>query len=210
VDVTLVGWQLVTAQLSRLAFPFGVHAVELVDPGNSSLKGIHRYLLETRPRAFRNADDHEHDHAASPHHTIVLLGDVVYSWACLMTLWEASYSYGYTGTSDMSESGGELWGIAWARSHEDKMLCDLQDGLLRHPPLEDTYQPGQLRRWVIGWHRGTMQHRIAGLRHGGVWHDVDDYTMDVDLPHHVPLLAKASYEAAKDDLAHGLTWGPQP
>jgi len=35
---------------------------------------------------------------------------------------------------------------------------------------------------------------------------IDDYTMDVDLPRDIPLLAGASQHAASDDERHGLIW----
>lgn len=169
----------------------------LPDPGNSSLKGIARYLEARGER-----------HGA--HHTLVLLGDVVYSWACLEALWRMAGAFGFVGTPDLSESGGELWGVAWSRASESAMLQDLRDALLRHPPFEDEYQPGQMRRWIVGWRRGDLPTRIAKLLQAGTYVDIDDYTMDVDLPHHIPLLEAASHHAAQDDIAHGLTWSSPP
>jgi len=193
VQVTLVGWSQVTSELASLAFPFGVRQVELADPGNSSLKGIARYL-EARGKSH------------SVHHTIVLLGDVVYSWAALAAIWSASAAYGFVGTSNLSESAGELWGVGWSKVHEDAVMGELGDALLRHPPFDDEYQPGQLRRWLMGWRRGSLQDRLIKLVFSGVYQGIDDYTMDVDLPEHIPLLEGASALAAKDDAAHGLLW----
>jgi hypothetical protein len=191
--VTIVGRPALTQPMTELAFRFALQAVELPDPGNSSLKGIARYLEARGDRhGFR--------------HTIVLLGDVVYSWACLETIWAMTAAYGFVGTSNLSEGTGELWGVAWGRPHEDAVLSDLRDALLRHPPFEDEYQPGQLRRWIMGWHRGTLRDRISKLWPAGVYRSIDDYTMDVDLPQHVTLLEDASQSAAEDDRLHGLVW----
>ena len=98
--------------------------IQLPNPGNSSLKGIARYLELRGPR-------HRYDA------TIVLLGDVVYSWKCLDALWAMSITAGFVGTANVSGDAGEIWGVAWAREHEETMLTDLRDALLRHPPYED-------------------------------------------------------------------------
>ncbi|HWN72048.1 MAG TPA: hypothetical protein VNM90_30620, partial [Haliangium sp.] len=168
--------------------------VELADPGNSSLKGIARYLAQ------RDSTEPQEDR------TIVLLGDVCYSWAALNALLLASREHGFVGTSNLSESGGELWGVAWARKFEDQMTRDLSDALLRHPPFEDEYQPGQMRRWILGWRKGSLAERVDRLRRSGLYFDVDDYTMDVDLAIHIPKLAEASVLAREDDSMNGMTW----
>lgn len=191
--ITLVGWKPVTDPMVALAFPFGVQAVELEDPGNSSLKGIARYL---EARGARHGF----------HHTIVLLGDVVYSWACLEAIWRMSAAYGFVGTSNLSEGGGELWGVAWAKGHEDTVMSDLRDALLRHPIEDQEYQPGQLRRWLLGWRKGSLQARVTKMRDAGVYYGVDDYTMDVDLPYHIPALGPTSKMAVVDDAKHRLFW----
>jgi len=174
--------------------PATLRHVELADPGNSSLKGIARYL-----------EDSAYDRGAES--TIVLLGDVVYSWACLASLRVIADRGGFVGTSNLSSSGGEIWGIAWHRSREDIMLADLRDALLRHPPFDDTYQPGQLRRWLVGWRRGDVTDHVVRLQRTGDYLCVDDYTMDVDLPTHIPLLEAASRAAAYDDEQHDVLWG---
>jgi len=194
VSVTLVGWPQVTAPMADLAWPFGITQIELPDPGNSSLKGIARYL---EARGARHGY----------HHTIVLLGDVVYSWACLEAIWVMAAAYGFVGTRDLSEGGGELWGVAWSKVHEDSVVKELRDALLRHPPFDDEYQPGQMRRWLMGWRRGSLQERVVKMWASGIYHGIDDYTMDVDLPWHIPLLDAASLQAVADDAVHGLRWG---
>lgn len=167
--------------------------VTLSNPGNSSLKGIARYL-EEQPKDFQ------------AEYTLVLLGDVVYSWHALRELVSvaAHPEGGFVGTSDLSSSGGEIWGVGWSRESVDRMMVDLRDALLRHPPIDDDYQPGQLRRWLVGWRRGDLKEHVARAHKSGryrVTNDPgrDDYTMDVDLPIHVPKLVLASTKASQDD-----------
>jgi len=196
---TIVTWPHVRAGLSWSA-PDGERKtitpayVSLPEPGNSSLKGIARYL-EQRTQSGRHYD-----------HTIVLLGDVVYSWACLDAIWRQSKTCGFVGTSDLSSGSGELWGVAWSREHELSMIADLQDAMLRHPPFEDTYQPGQLRRWITGWRRGDIVDHVAKATIAMRYAAVDDYTHDIDRPSDLFLLPALSVSAAADDARHGVSW----
>lgn len=178
------------AALAKLDYEFS----SLADPGNSSLRGISRYLKQSEPD---RSDDGTR---------IILLGDVVYSWKCLRALGSMSAGMGFVGTSDITESTGELWGVAWAKQWHRFMMRDLDDGLLRHPPFQDEYQPGQMRRWMVGWHRGRLADRVAELQSQGCFMPVDDYTMDVDLPEHIAKLEGASLMAANDDRMNGLVW----
>lgn len=198
VAITILSWPDMLAPYPETStLRLATRCVSLAHPGNSSLKGVARYL-ETR----------SHDHPADT--TIVLLGDVVYSWACLNALSRLGGSCGFAGTSNLSGSAGELWGVAWARAHEAQMLQDLRDALLRHPPFEDEYQCGQLRRWIVGWRRGDTADHVARLRRAGQYVDVDDYTMDVDLPTDIPKLVPAARAAVLDDAANHLTWTTTP
>ena len=167
--------------------------VSLENPGNSSLKGIARYLELRGP-----------NHSAL--RTVVLLGDVVYSWHCLHEIFALSRTYGFVGTSDLSAGGGELWGVAWTRDFEDTMLSDLGDALLRHPPFDDEYQPGQMRRWISGMKRGAIETHVFNMRRTGHYVAVDDYTRDIDLPAHLALLPKLSESAAADDHVNNAPW----
>jgi hypothetical protein len=169
--------------------------VELAGPGNSALKGIGRYLER---RALQNT---RHDR------TIVLLGDVVYSWDCLRALHKMSEnSYGFAGTKNLSLDKGDLWGVAWSRNFEDCMLPLLRDALLRHPPFDDDHEAGQFRRWISGMQRGALQDHVAKLRWSEHYVDVDDYTHDIDIPHDLVLLPELSKIAAADDAEHGVIW----
>jgi hypothetical protein len=184
-----------TGDLTRsMSFHVAVQArsYELPDPGNSSLKGIARYL-ELR------GDQ-------PPDRTVVLFGDVVYSWACLEQLLKFSENYGFAGTANLSASGGELWGVAWAREFDDEMMRELRDALLRHPPFGDEYQPGQMRRWITGWRRGNIVNHVRDLALRGHYAAIDDYTHDIDLPSDIALLPELSIAAAKDDADHGALW----
>jgi hypothetical protein len=195
----IVAWQDVRAGISWPGgFPGGVSTVtpayvELGDPGNSALQGIARYL-ERRHQENRHYD-----------RTIVLLGDVVYSWQCLLALWEISEIGGFVGTRDLALDKGELWGVAWSRTLEDRMVSGLRDALLRHP-LGDEYQHGQLRRWVSGWRRGDMADHISKLRRAESYVDIDDYTHDIDCTRDIVLLPILSSAAAADDKLHDVTW----
>lgn len=166
--------------------------VPLADPGNSSLKGIARYLETRGGRRYEQ--------------TVVLLGDVVYSWACLDALWQIADGHGFVGTKDLASDRGEVWGVAWHRRHEDDMMSALRDALLRHPPFDDNYQPGQMRRWITGWARGDLRDHVAKHRALGRYADIDDYTHDIDVPHDLALLPELSAAAASDDEAHGMSW----
>lgn len=170
--------------------------VDLPRPGNSALTGIARYLER---RAYENR---VHDH------TVVLLGDVVYSWACLEAVLKMAATCGFVGTKNLCLDKGELWGVAWSRKSDDWMMCRLRDALLRVPPFDDDHQPGQLRRWLSGLHRGEMRDHVATLRRAGAYTDVDDYTHDLDIAHDLVLLPDLSAVAAADDARHGVRWTP--
>jgi hypothetical protein len=216
-QVTVVSWHEVfdVMRAHEISVPYLHHpggtarltmmpeVVSLLDPGNSSLKGIHRYL-ETlaltagAPRAER---------------TVVLLGDVVYSWACLGAILAEHRgafldSAGcprcrFVGTSDISRSGGEIWGLSWERVSDTRqsgrqgVIEALESAVENHPPFQ-AYQPGQLRRWMWQIHP-SFQATVMYER-------IDDYTMDVDLPQHLDKLLPVSQLAWEDDRRHGLVW----
>jgi hypothetical protein len=166
---------------------------ELANPGSSALVGIARYL-EDRERFGRRYQ-----------RTVVLLGDVVYSWACLSTLWSMSDRAGFAGTSNLSSERGDVWGIAWCREYDDRMMAGLRDALLRHPIDDEIHHHGQLGRWISGWSRGNLRDHVSKLRKQGMYADVDDYTHDIDGLHDLVLLPELSSCAAADDAEHGIT-----
>lgn len=178
-----------------------IDAYELGSPGNSSLRGIARYLgggtgdLSRGPTVL--ADDLIE---------VVLLGDVVYSWRCLETILFTSMPPGvrFVGTSDLSRSGGELWGISWQQAWRGLAMQMLGDALEQHPPFA-AYQCGQLRRWLWAFdaelHRRTLKDFAANY-----YTAVDDYTDDVDIPADIRALPDTALLAAEDDVARGLHW----
>lgn len=168
--------------------PIRPRLVTLGDPGNSSLKGIHRYLTDTTTRAVNPVADHN----------VVLLGDVVYSWACLSVLLEPfdapAAGITFCGTSDLSTSDGELWGVSWNDIADDQMMTSLDRAVRKHPPFT-SYQPGQMRRWLWEAHPQFDEYER-----------IDDYTRDIDLPKHVAQLFQLSERAAADDRENGVVW----
>lgn len=172
----------------------------LVDPGNSSLKGIARYL----DVAARSG--HPLHNESWPDRIVVLLGDVVYSWRCLDAMLSPSGESNivFTGTSDLGPGGGELWGIRWDRSADLLMRRRLESALAKHPKF-DAYQPGQLRNWL--WEIDKSLPWAAATRANRDWFiPIDDYTKDIDVPSDVELLSPLSERAAIDDKEHGVTW----
>lgn len=170
----------------------------LDDPGNSSLKGLHRVLQYARDPARRTRQ---------PQRTVVLFGDVLYSWACLGALLNEDLANPiFVGTSDLGAGGGELWGLAW-KAEDDKLMDAAMDLALKsHSVFDDTYQPGQMRHLLWGLDR-VLTARVdvmGGHESRPWWFTCDDYTMDVDLPEHLLQLAAASFNAIEDDKLNGL------
>lgn len=214
VRIEVVAWHEVHSGIKEVVMtyrdPYGSATLAMLprysslpDPGNSSLKGIHRYL---EARALTAGDDRAD-------RTVVLLGDVIYSWACLGSLiffdsfppepvrcapWCGDILF--AGTSDISHAGGELWGLGWKRSADAAMHEALDRALAKHPPYQGTYQPGQLRRWMWALHPSfqTTKHYAAT--------SPGDYTKDVDVPADLELVPKISRYARAEDLDHGLEW----
>jgi hypothetical protein len=166
---------------------------ELADPGNSSLKGISRYLDYRRDCQNLAAEK-------TFAQTVVLLGDCVYSWHCLELLMRDTIPYVFVGTSNLSESEGEIWGIAWTSEANETMTDWLKKALRRHPPFEKTYQCGQLRQWLFTARRDNDPHPV-------IYTSVDDYTKDFDVPADLDHLLSTSGHARMDDRQHGIDWG---
>lgn len=179
----------------------------LPDPGNSSLKGLYRFLRDDTASLAADA-------------TVVLLGDVVYSWNALRALWQAPCSLAFACSSDLSPASGELFGIA--SNSQAQLFAAVGVAMENHPPkqVDKTYQPGQLRLvlWAIDRaHQWKGEH--ANLLHvGGDWRPadergarpwfipIDDYTRDFDKPADLEFLAPTARAAREDDARSGFTW----
>lgn len=169
--------------------------VRLQDPGNSSLLGFERYIME-------------HGGIPHTHRTVVLLGDVVYSWRCLERLLDERSPVTFAITPILTADAGEVFGFAWNVDLKDHKLDGGSAIQLAYAAAlrasskadETVYQSGQLRHLV--W-----QYLELGAKHKPQVTDValiDDYTMDVDLPEHLVTLASASIEAYGEDKERGL------
>ena len=198
--------------LAALRYHPVVLSHRLIDPGNSSLKGVVAYMNAVCANWIRFGPNK---------HTTVLLGDVVYSWRCLRTLLfsatEAPNSWRqdgavFVGSGDLSASGGEIWGISFNEAGRPNMTAALAGALERHPPFA-TYQCGQLRRWFI--ERALMAGLIndrsdyATAKTTTLYAAVDDYTDDIDVPQDLITLPNLARQAALDDFAHGLRWNQE-
>lgn len=193
--VQVVAWQPVIEQVLLAHWPGGVGPLmldflTLPEPGNSSLKGASE-VLRRRPSDL-TAD-----------RTVILLGDVVYSWDCLRRALTVDKIY-FLGTGDISPSGGELFAVRWTHDAEETMLALLDRALATHPKFEE-YQPGQMRRWMIGNHPWSSA-LPNGVRQWSSYSVIDDYTDDVDVPEDVTNLPALSALAAADDARNGAIW----
>lgn len=219
-QLTVVGWPATEFGLEPVRVPCHEHEltcyprfVHLDNPGNSSLLGIHRYLqleqdvsLSTPPGVpivitkMKQTD-------AYPR-TVVLLGDVVYSWKCLETLLRPPVAHNVTfaGTSDLGPGGGEIWGASWYREADHLMTSALRTALGASSKADPSvYQPGQLRHWLWTLDRLLCDGGLGSLGKPRAWYvPVDDYTMDVDLIEHLVDLARASLEAYAEDKSRGM------
>lgn len=191
--VEIVTWSEVARRLVSDGFlgPFiyeGRHRrviTTLSDPGNSSLRGFAKTLGD--PLLARNRPDQ----------TVCLLGDVVYSWDCLRAI-VGTDRIRFVGTSDLSNSGGELWGFSWTYHANAQIKDALEHALERHPKF-DAYQPGQMRRllWALRCDETPLP---------PFYRAIDDYTRDIDLPEHLDLLVELSRAARADDEKNGVIW----
>lgn len=166
--------------------------VSLPDPGNSSLRGLGKYFDLQHERTVLSSD-----------RCVVLLGDVIYSWDCLRMLLDPTADIRFVGTSDLSTSGGELWGIAWDASRT-VMLETLHEALAKHPKVDDVYQCGQMRRWWWAVRDVAIAACLPAEERG--YMVCDDYTFDLDKPADIRLLSERAPEVEADDRRNGVTW----
>lgn len=182
-------------RLSSLIGDGQLETTELPDPGNSSLKGCSRYLDYRRDLQNLDALPFE-----APAQTVILLGDVCYSWRAVNILMSDAIPYAFVGTSDLSESAGELWGVTFRKDAEEPLYQWLKKALRKHPPFTP-YQCGQLRQWMFV---GRAELEPLPI----VYVAVDDYTKDFDVPSDLEQLPQTSGRACMDDADHDIWWGP--
>lgn len=166
------------------AWDASVACLTLEDPGTSSLLGLWRCLTGD---------------LRWPGRTVVLLGDVCYSWSCLSSLMRGS-SHLFVGTSDLAQDRGELWGVAWQDTDSALMLEWVRMALSRHPPFAE-YQCGQMRQWLFAGRDLSRRDQREPT-----YEPVDDYTTDFDTPLDLMRLEDVSRSARLDDALHGMTW----
>lgn len=166
----------------------------LGDPGNSSLKGLQRYLHA------------EHGHplqGVKYPNTVVLLGDVVYTYDVLDFLCDQKSTAGlsFAMSSDLSTSGGELWGVAWKGGWYREVSELLLIAMSKYPPpqVDGTYQPGQLRR--LYWEAERLF--LSSCRVYSTTRS--QYIMDVDKPDDLASLASIAKLVDESDREHGVS-----
>jgi hypothetical protein len=172
----------------------------LPDPGNSSLKGLQRFLRDDA--ALLHADA-----------VVVLLGDVCYSWAALRALWQCPTSLAFACTPNISPGAGELFGIVV--TSPGQLMAAVDVAMERHSPkqVDKTYQPGLLRlvlfaidkvhQWKGDSPTALGDHALADRP----WFiPIGDYTRDFDKPADLEFLAPTARAAREDDARSGFTW----
>ena len=182
-------------KIAKLAGDIELERYQLPDPGNSSLRGLGRYLQYRQHVIDLHALDFEIAQ------TVVLLGDVCYSWRAMALLFSDATPYKFVGTADLSESRGELWGVAWRKDADVPLVAWLHKALRKHPPFP-AYQCGQLRQWLFTA-KAELDRRLR------FYEPVDDFTKDFDVPADLDLLHVTSTMAAHDDAQHFIRW-PSP
>lgn len=184
VHITVVADQVKFAS----AIDYCDRVVDLVNPGNSSLKGLHRYL------ASGYAAGHRDDA------TLVLLGDVVYSNGDmgLITTSELS-ALSFLTTHDLSPSDGELFAVWWPARDHRVVMDTLDDAMQKHPPFHDTYQPGQMRRLLWAARERSDRRNMYQFNSYA-------YTRDFDTTEQLIHLASIADSAWVDDIEQEMPW----
>lgn len=182
----------------------GVSGLSFESPRNSSLRGIADTLS-----ALDADGDLPSDRKGLDLQIVVLFGDTIYSWACLREILRCGRECGHTFTvsPDLSRSEGEVWGLSWCNRDDLLMTRALADALRKHPPVNDTYQAGQMRRWLFELCDGDLDEMAEHASCVPNGECPDDYTRDIDLPGHVNLLPQLASQALIDDERNGLFYG---
>lgn len=126
--------------------------------------------------------------------TVILLGDVLYSLACLERLLRAEEPIVFAGTRALSGSEGELFGMTFNGYARDRVLF----GIMNRPCTDHgvVAQPGHLRllwTYLSALGPSTVAYQV-----------VDDYTDDLDEPSDLDELRAWRAGAAYLDMLEGL------
>lgn len=180
----------------------GVAGLSFRSPRNSSLRGIADAMC-----ALAAEGDIPLDRSGIDLQILVLFGDTIYSWDCLRELVRRGREgHGFVISSDLTRSTGEVWGLSWCMA-DDTLMCNALAGALRkHPPVDDTYQAGQMRRWLFELGDDDAGSPYIGGAHATSIADTD-YTRDIDVPPHLKLLPELAAKALADDERNGLRYG---
>jgi hypothetical protein len=172
----------------------------LPDPGNSSLKGLQRFLRDDTASLSADA-------------IVVLLGDVVYSWSALRALWQCPTPLAFACTPNISPGAGELFGIV--ATSPGQLMAAVDVAMERHSPkqVDKTYQPGMLRlvlfaidkmhQWMGDSPTALGDHALADRP----WFiSIDDFSRDFDKPSDLEQMPATARAAREDDARSGFTW----
>lgn len=171
----------------------GFQLVSLEDPGHCVLTGI------------QLVKDYWKDGG------VILLGDVIYSIPCLVSLLRSNRVL-FVGTEDLSSSTGELFGMHISPEGAEEIIWALEGAgihCMRNPPVEP--QGGHLRGLL--WQLAGDSSRNPNARNTPLFLSVKnfghpDYTIDLDSPD--SLLRIAEIENQIDKTAFDLTFSVEP
>lgn len=138
--------------------------------------------------------------------TIILLGDVVWSRSALAAFLADPRPLVFAGTPDISNSGGEVFGVSFTSEKEMTVLC------MSCPCRKVNFsvvQGGHLRRLL--WHAQQQKGLVPPDDLGNqepvqTWHPdlylpITDWTDDIDTPADVRNLPELAYQSAIEE--HG-------
>ncbi len=174
-----------------------IRGISFSNPRNSSLRGIADTMCALVTDGYLPLGG-----VGIDLQIVVLFGDTVYSWDCLRALVhrDGPRAHQFVVSPNLTRSTGEVWGLSWHMEDDRPMRQALAAALRKHPPVDDTYQAGQMRRWLFelcDQDLGRMPDHSRFTRD-------NDYTRDIDLPSDINLLPSLAAAALADDEKNGL------